>query len=282
MTLKVTASGAALGAEVSGVDLSEPLDDSTRGLILDAFLQHQAIFFRGQELSDEQLLQVSRLFGRPLADYRPRDYFPELDTEHPEYIDVISNVEIDGKPIGALGAGEVVWHSDTVPLPNSALLLYALEIPPSGGTATRIASTRAAYEDFPQALKLQAENRIVVHGRQDYNLLKQDGTPDIDPSQSPGPWFPLVRTHGDTGRKGFFLGRKDDGYIVDMTVADSNALLEEIWRHITRPEHVWEHHWQVGDLLVWDNRCTVHSRGPIADGRRRLHRTTVSGEWPSP
>ena len=282
MSVTVLPSGAALGAEIRNVDLSKVLDSRDRRSIFDAFLEHQAIFFRAQDLTDAQLLQFSHVFGRPMADYRPRDYYPGLDTDHPAYIDVISNVEVDGKPIGALGAGEVVWHSDTVPLPNSALLLYALEIPESGGATTRIASTRAAYESIGDELKAQVQNQIVIHGRQNYDLVAQDGDLKFDPSQSPGPWFPLVRTHGDTGRKGFFLGRQGDGYIVDMSVEDSNALLAKIWHHITRPDHVWEHHWQVGDLLVWDNRCTVHSRESIGPGRRRLHRTTVSGEWPHP
>jgi len=278
--LQILPTGRALGAEVRGVDLTVPIPPRRGRMILDAYFEHQALFFRGQTLTDQQLLEFSRLFGEPMADYRPKDYHSELDTDVPHLVDVVSNVIIDGKPIGALGAGEVIWHSDTVPLPNSALVLHALEVPEEGGINTRIASTRAAYDALPDELRERVHNRILVHGRQDYKL-EDDGNPVIeDPSKSPGPWFPLVRTHGDTHRPGLFLGRQGNGYIIDLPVKESNALLEQIWTHVTRAEFVWEHEWQVGDVLVWDNRCTVHSRGRIGQGRRRLHRTTVSGEWP--
>ena len=280
MKLEVIPSGGALGAEIRGADLSKPLDDGTRRAIVSAFHQYQVIYFKDQSLTDHELVSFSALFGKPLADHRPRDYHPELDTEIPDLVDVVSNVVVDGKPIGALGSGEAIWHSDTVPLPNSACILYALELPEDGSPTTRIASTLAAYEAMPDALRARLQDRIIIHGRQDYSLLKDDVDTAIDPSLSPGPWFPLVRLHVDTGRRGLFLGRQGDCYIVDMALEESNALLEEIWRWATDPAFVYEHHWSVGDVLVWDNRCTVHSRGQITAGRRRLHRTTVSGEWP--
>lgn len=278
--LAVIPSGFALGAEVRGADLSAPLDAESGQTIIKAFLDHQAIYFRGQSLSDEQLVEFSRLFGEPMADHRPKDYYSELDTSMPDLVDVVSNVVIDGKPIGALGAGEVIWHSDTVPLPNGALVLYALEIPEPDGINTRLASTRAAYDALPENLRSQVDGRILIHGRQDYKLVDDGEAADIDPSLSPGPWFPLVRTHGDTGRKALFLGRQGDGYIIDMTLKDSNVLLDTIWAHVTQSAFIWEHVWARGDVLVWDNRCTVHSRAKIGKGRRRLHRTTMSAEWP--
>jgi len=280
MNVETIPSGGALGAEVRGVNLACTMTENVKRKIVDAFHTHQAIFIRNQVLSDQQLLDFSSIFGKVLTDHRPKDYCPELDTEIPGPIDVVSNVVVDGKPIGALGSGEAIWHSDTVPLPNSALVLYALEIPETGGSNTRIASTQAAYEAMSNELRARLRGQIVIHGRQDYDLIKQAEGPDIDPSQSPGPWFPLVRTHVDTGREGLFLGRQGDCYIVDMTVEESNALLSEIWAAVTKPDFVWEHVWAVGDVLVWDNRCTVHSRGEIGAGRRRLHRTTVAGEWP--
>ena len=160
------------------------------------------------------------------------------------------------------------------------MVLHALEIPEQNGANTRLASTRAAYDALPDDLRKQVEHRILIHGRQDYKLVIEGEAADIDPSLSPGPWFPPVRTHGDTGRKCLFLGRQGDGYIIDMTVEESNSLLDAVWTHVTRAEFIWEHEWAPGDVLVWDNRCTVHSRGVIGEGRRRSHRTTVSGEWP--
>ena len=280
MNLEIIPSGGALGAEIRGVDLSKPLDVGTKQEIVSAFHQHQAIYFTGQSLTDHELVDFSSLFGTPLADHRPKDYYPEFSTEIPDLVDVVSNIFVDGKPIGALGNGEAIWHSDTVPLPNSACTLYALELPEAGSPTTRIASTLAAFEAMPEKLRARLEGRIIIHGRQDYSLIQGDVDTEIDPSLSPGPWFPLVRQHVDTGRKGLFLGRQGDCYIVDLTLDESNALLDEIWTRVTHSDFVYEHNWSVGDLLVWDNRCTVHSRGEIVSGRRRLHRTTVSGEWP--
>ena len=216
-TLEIIPSGFALGAEIRGADLSGPLDVETRQTIIDAFLEHQAIYFRRQDLNDEQLVAFSTIFGELMADHRPKDYYPELDTNMPDLVDVVSNVVIDGKPIGALGAGEVIWHSDTVPLPNSALFLHALEIPQTG-VNTRLASTRAAYEALPEDLRERVHQRILIHGRQDYKLVKEDGACEIDPSLSPGPWFPLVRTHGDTGRKNLFLGRQGDRATATLSI----------------------------------------------------------------
>ncbi|MBS34865.1 MAG: taurine catabolism dioxygenase TauD [Thiotrichales bacterium] len=280
MSLEILPSGGALGAEIRGVDLSKPLGNDTGQAIVSAFHQHQVIFFKGQSLTDTALLEFSSLFGKPLADHRPKDYHPELATDVPDLVDVVSNIVEDGKPIGALGNSEAIWHSDTVPLPNSACALYALELPEVSPPTTRFASALAAFEAMPEELRTRLEGRIIIHGRQDYSLEKGDFDAEIDPSLSPGPWFPLVREHVATGRRGVFLGRQGDCYIVDLSVEESNELLEEIWSRVTHPDFVYEHHWSVGDVLVWDNRCTLHSRGKIVAGRRRLHRTTMSGEWP--
>lgn len=279
--IRVTASGAALGAEVSGVDLSAPLSEADREAIRIAFLDHKVIFFRGQSLSDPQLLEFSKLFGEVLYDPRPVDYHRELDTDFPGLIDVVSNVEIDGKQIGALGSGEAMWHTDTMPFPNSALILHGLEVPDNGSN-TRFINTAAAWASLSPALKEKVARAIIVHGRRNYSLNAEDKDVDFDRSQSPGPWFPLVRRHGETGEQALFLGRESDNYIVGLPVEESDAILAEIWAHLLKPDFLWEHVWQQGDVLVWDNRCTLHSRGAVkAGGRRRMHRTTVSGEWPS-
>ncbi|MBT5413017.1 MAG: TauD/TfdA family dioxygenase [Rhodospirillaceae bacterium] len=276
----VTPSGAALGAEISGVDLSRPLSEDEKAQVRGAFLDHKAIYFREQDLSDPELLEFSSVFGEALFDPRPVDYHRELDTEFPGLIDVVSNVEVDGKPIGALGAGEAIWHTDTMPLPNSALILHGLEVP-SGGPNTRFVNTAAVFRGLPDALKEKIARSIVIHGRKDYDLIAGGENEEFDRSQSPGPWFPLVRRHGETSEQALFLGREGDGYIVGLPVEESDAILEEIWSYVLKPEFRWEHSWQKGDVLVWDNRCTVHSRGKVVAGRRRMHRTTVSGEWPS-
>lgn len=278
--LKVTPSGAALGAEVSGVDLSLPISEIDKAAIRKAFLDHKVIYFRDQHLSDPKLLEFSGIFGTVLFDGRPVDYRRDLDTEFPGLIDVVSNVEVDGQPIGALGNGEAMWHTDTMPMPNSALILHGLEVPESGSN-TRFINTAKAYQLLPDAIKVKLDRQIIVHGRRNYNLVVGGDDGDFDRSQSPGPWFPLVRRHGETGEQALFLGRETDGYLVGLAVEESDKILADIWSHVLQPEFKWEHQWKKGDVLVWDNRCTLHSRGAVSAGRRRMHRTTVSGEWPT-
>jgi taurine dioxygenase len=278
--ITTTPTGAALGAEVAGVDLTAQLSDEEKAQIRQAFLDHKAIFIRGKPMSDPQLLEFSSVFGEVLYDPRPVDYHRELDTDFPGLIDVVSNVEVDGKTIGALGTGEAMWHTDTMPMPNSALILHGLEIPENGSN-TRFVNTAAAYKALPEELKEKLDHKIIVHGRKDYDLMVGEENEEFDRSQSPGPWFPLVRRHGDTGEEALFLGRQTDGYLVGLPVEESDAILDEVWSHVLKDEFRWEHEWQQGDVLVWDNRCTLHSRGAFVEGRRRMHRTTVSGEWPS-
>ncbi|TRX74181.1 TauD/TfdA dioxygenase family protein [Pseudomonas mangiferae] len=286
-TIEVIPSGAALGAEIRGVDLSKPLSDDTRRQILAAWHEHLVLYFRGQNLSDPALLQFGECFGEVLADNRPVDYNRAADTEYPDRIDVISNVVVDGKPIGALGDGEALWHTDTQPVPNSALILHALETPSQGGR-TRFGNMYTAYETLPDDLREQVEGRASIHDRI-YGLQKNtlfhssSATLDaFDKSRMPGPWWPIVRTHGETGRKALHLQREGGGYVVGLSSEDSDRLLERLWAHMTQPHLIWEHSWQVGDVLVWDNRCTIHARTPFqSTERRRLHRVTVKGEWPN-
>jgi len=276
--IEVVPTGAALGAEVRGIDLSRPLSARDRRVILDAFHEHLVIYFRDQKLNDKQLVEFSSCFGEVMVDKRPVDYFRELDTDMPDVVDVVSNLTIDGKPIGALGSGEAVWHTDTLPIPNSALVLHALEVAESGGN-TRFANCYAAYEALPIGIKAEIQSRILIHSRLGTLLNGRSPNFDLDCSRALGPWFPIVRTHGVTKRRSLFLGRCGEGHIVDLSPEESNALLRVLWDHMAQPQFVWEHRWKVGDVLVWDNRCTVHSRMSF-EGRRRMHRTTVRGEWP--
>ncbi len=278
--ITTTQTGAALGAAVSGLDPSAALSEDEKAQVRQAFLDHKVIFIRGQQMSDPELLEFSSIFGEVLYDPRPVDYHRELDTDYPGLIDVVSNIEVDGKPIGALGTGEAVWHTDTMPMPNGALVLHGLEVPDAGAN-TRFINTAAAYRALPEKLKETIDRKIVIHGRKNYNLVVGEDGEEFDRSQSPGPWVPLVRRHGETGEQALFLGRQADGYIVGLPLEESDAILEEVWSYVLKDEFRWEHEWQQGDTVIWDNRCTVHSRGAVVAGRRRMHRTTVSGEWPS-
>ena len=275
--IRVRKIGEALGAEVIGVDLSQPLAPELFAEIRKAWLEHLVLRFRGQTLSDPQLLAFSKLFGE-LDPPGPNPYGKPFLPEHPD-MNVISNIKADGVPIGGLGDGEAIWHADMtyVERPPMAAILHALEVPPSGGD-TYWANMYLAYETLPAKLKREIEGRVAVHDAT-YNSagLRRKGYKEVtDPREAPGARHPLVRMHPETGRKCLFLGRRRNSYIVGLALADSEALLDEIWRHAAQPELTFRQEWRVGDVLLWDNRCTLHRRDAFDPSARRLmHRTQI-------
>jgi taurine dioxygenase len=195
---------------------------------------------------------------------------------------IVSNVLKDGEPIGSLGNGEAVWHTDMsyLPDPPKASMLYALEIPPAGGN-TEFVNMYAVYEALPAELKrVIAALRIKHDGT--YNsggYVRQGVTPTDDPRESPGIFHPLVCTHPETGRRMLYLGRRRNAYIEGFELAESEALLDALWAYTDRPELAWHTVWQVDDLVLWDNRCTMHRRDPFDPATRRvMHRTQIKGQ----
>lgn len=269
----------ALGAEVSGVDLHQPIDAETFAEIKQAWADHLVLRFRGQELSDPQLLALSRMFGE-LDPPGPNPYGKPFLTEFPE-INVISNVKVDGAPIGNLGDGEAVWHCDMtyVEKPPRAALLHALEIPGSGGD-TFWANMYLAYETLPADLKAKIEGRRAIHDAT-YNSagMMRKGMKEVtDPREAPGAQHPLVIRHPETGRAALFLGRRRNSYIIGMDLDESEALLDKLWEHATKPEFTFKQEWRQHDLILWDNRCTLHRRDSFdPNARRIMHRTQIKG-----
>ncbi len=278
--MTVVPSGGTLGAEVQGVDLSVPLSGPLLARLRAAWLQHMVLVFRDQTLTDVELLAVAQSFGEPhnveICEYNRAGLLPQID--------VISNLIVDGQPIGALGSGEAAWHTDMsmFDYPASATFLYGVEIPPSGGN-TRFANMYAAYESLAPALKEKVAGRRSIHDIA-YNAsgnVRGGFEPVTDKTKGPGAVHPIVRTHAETQRKALFLGRRGYGYIHGLSVEESDEVLEQIWQHMTKPQFIWEHSWRVGDVIVWDNRCLIHSRGAIdANARRVLRRVTNKGEKP--
>ena len=269
--------GDAIGAEVAGVDLSRPVEEQTFKEIREAWLEHLVLRFRNQKLTDPQVLAFSRNFGE-LDPPGPNPLGRPFLADHPE-MNVISNIKEGGVPIGGLGDGEAIWHADMtyVERPPMAAILYAIEIPPEGGD-TYWANMVLAYESLPLHLKKQVEGRKAVHDAT-YNSAgtKRKGYGDVtDPRSAPGARHDLVRTHPETGRKCLFLGRRRNSYVLGLELGESEALLDVLWEHATQPQFTFRQEWRVGDVIVWDNRCTLHRRDAFDPrARRLLHRTQV-------
>jgi len=272
-------SGKALGAEIQGVDL-RTIEADDFACIYRAWLDHSVLLIRGQTLSDDDLVTFSERFGD--LDWAPVQESGRRFVEgHPE-IYVVSNVMEKGVPIGSLGAGEATWHTDMSYLqdPPKASILYALEVPPSGGN-TYFNSMYRAYEFLPDSIKKRIEGKTLKHDAT-YNsggYVRQGITAVDDPVTSPGTYHPLVCTHPETKRRVLYLGRRRDAYIEGLSLSESESLLDELWLYANRLEFEWHNEWRVGDLVLWDNRCTMHRRDPFdASSRRVMHRTQIKGE----
>jgi taurine dioxygenase len=275
--MQVEKLGQALGAEVSGVDLSQPIAPELFARIREAWLEHMVLRFRAQKLTDPQLLGFSRNFGEldpPGPNPLGRPFLPD----HPE-MNVISNIKEGGVPIGGLGDGEAIWHADMtyIERPPMAAILYAIEVPPSGGD-TYWANMALAYETLPAGLKRRIEGLQAVHDAT-YNsagAMRKGYQEVTDPRTAPGARHPLVRAHPESGQKSLFLGRRRNSYIVGFALEESERLLDELWRHATQPGFTWRQQWRAGDVVVWDNRCTLHRRDAFDPAARRLmHRTQI-------
>jgi taurine dioxygenase len=279
--MAVQPTGAALGADIEGVDLAGALPPETVAAIRQAWADHLVLRFRGQTLSDEDLMRFSRHFGE--LDWAPIAATNDAP-EGREYIMVVSNVVENGQPIGQLGAYEAVWHTDMsyVAEPPSASALYSLEAPPSGGD-TGFCNMYLAYETLPADLKRQVEGKLCRHdaSRNSAGELRRGFVDAPDPSHTVGAEHPIVRTHPVTGRKALFLGRRRNAYIPGLPLADSEALLDALWAHATKDEFTWYQQWRAGDLILWDNRCVMHRRDAFdPNARRVMHRSQIKGDRP--
>jgi taurine dioxygenase len=277
--LDVRPNAAALGAEIRGVDL-RAVDDALFAAIHRAWVDHLVLLFRGQTLSDDDLIAFSRRFGD--LDWAPIQETGRRFVEGKPEIYVVSNVIENGEPIGSLGAGEAVWHTDMsyIPDPPKASMLYALEVPPSGGD-TGFVNMYAGYEALPPALKQRIEGLMLKHdGTYNSGGYVRQGVDAIDdPVNSPGAVHPLVCTHPESGRRVLYLGRRRNAYIPGLPLAESEKLLDEIWSYAARDEYTWYNQWRPGDLVLWDNRCTMHRRDAFdSSARRIMHRTQIKGE----
>jgi len=273
------------GAEIVGIDVKS-VDAPTFQAVVDAFNEHSVLLFRGQSLTDEQQIGFSRRFG-PL-ETTIRSIATRSGT--PDHIANLSNVDADNRLIPAgdkrnvFNAGNQMWHTDSSfkKVPALASLLSGREIPPAGGE-TQFASMRVAHERLPADMQRFLEGKVAVHSFAYSRGLVDDGLlPPEHAAQVPPVRQALVRTNPVNGRKAFYVG-SHACEIGGMPTAEARALLRELRLAATRPELVYTHRWQVGDLVMWDNRCMLHRGRPWDESRYRrvMHRTTVAGDGPT-
>lgn len=284
----VAPTGAALGAEIHDIDLTR-IDDATFKSLYSTWLDHLLLVFRGQTLTAEDLVILVKRFGTPVtsSNLHKRDLSERTANKLfnlPPEVTVVTNLKEDGKPVGILGDGEVVWHADFTfkERPTAARMLLAIEIPPAGGH-TYFLNAYAAYDTLSAAMKRRISGQTIKQADiiDTAMKLRPGASLDADIRTVPGPSHPIISTHPETGRNMLFLGRRHGAYVNGMSLEESEELLNELWAHATQARFVYEHVWQPGDVVVWDNRATLHKRDAFESvSRRVLYAAQVEGHRP--
>jgi taurine dioxygenase len=264
----------ALGAEITGVDLREPIDAVLKQKLLDTWHEHQVILLRNQTLDEDAQVRFAETFGPPARSTSGRVY---KGVKNPAVM-LVSNIREDGKPIGALPDGEMHFHTDQChqKSPAAATMLYAIEIPSKGGN-TLFANAYKAYETLPDDIKQKLAGRRALNAYTTDTTTRSTGYEGANSSY----WHPAVRTHPATKRKALYINRLMTRELEGLPREEGEALLQRLFDHQEQPQFVYEHVWRPGDILMWDNRCTLHARSDFSAGERRLlRRVTLIGETP--
>ena len=261
-------------AEIQEIQLDR-ITDSEFERLYAAWLQYGVLRIRNQDLDDEQLQAFSQRFG-PLEE-APFGRMPEAEKAKIKnrFVTTLSNIKVDGKPIGGLGNDEATWHSDMTysETPPPASLLLGIEIPDQGGE-THFADQRAALAALPAALRQRIESLSVKHNAAHTSVgkLRPGFEAFDDPRDAPGAIHPMIKTHNETGKPALYLGRREWAYIPGMTVEESDDLLDALWTYVAIKEITWTQQWQPFDLIIWDNRCVMHRRDGFDQNSRRYMR----------
>jgi taurine dioxygenase len=259
-------------AEVTGADVRS-LSEEAFEQIYAAWLRYGVLRLRDQQIDEEQLQAFSARFG-PLEEI-PFGRMSEADKAKVKnrYVTQLSNIVVDGKPIGGLGNAEANWHSDMtyVETPPPASVLLGVEIPRKGGD-TYFADQYAAYEALPDELRVRIAELTIKHDAAHTSIgkLRPGFKPFDDPRDAPGAVHPIIQIHEETGRKALYLGRREWAYVPGLTLDESEELLDELWQYAAMPAFVWRQNWQPYDLIIWDNRRVLHRRDDFDPQSRRL------------
>jgi taurine dioxygenase len=281
MPLVVKPLSPALGAEIAGVDLREDLSAETFAEILDTWHKHLVILFRNQSLSEDDQIRFAQRFGELQKRTRPPEAINEAGhTKYPQLTMLVSNIRENGKLIGSLPDGEMHFHSDQCYLekPATGTFLYAIEVPSEGGD-TLFLNMYKAYEELPSELKAHVDGRKALNAYLYDSTTRAVNGSKVDFTAHPHFIQPIVRTHPDTKRKALYVNRLMTFTVDGMDEEEGSTLLNKLFDHIEQDRFIYAHRWRVGDLVLWDNRCTLHARTDFSDKERRLlRRYTVLGE----
>lgn len=279
--VKVTPLSPVLGAEISGVDLRRELTPDEVEQIRAAWHKHIVLVIRGQDLTLEEQKRFAANFGdlgerKRAKSENYRKKIEGLYQTDPHTL-LVSNIKVDGKPIGAFGEGEMWFHIDSgyAEKPYKYTFLYGLELPSVGGN-TRFVNTYTAYEKLPDEIKRKIAGRKALHVHEYKRAERVDTSADV--SDAPHWSHPIAITHPETGRKALFVDRLMTFRIEGMPHDESEALLSTLFDHAENPDFIYEHEWKLKDLIMWDNRATIHGRTWFPEHENRLlRRCTVEG-----
>jgi taurine dioxygenase len=268
----------ALGTEIVGLDLRQPLDAAAIQSIRDAFDRYIFVVFREQDLSEDDQLRAAGYFGKVHVRKRPvttRDPGGAFDTPFM----LVTNIVENGKSIGVFGDGEMWFHHDTsyYPEPHRATLLYSMKLPSWGGN-TCFSNMYKAYENIPTALRDRLEGRKVLQVH-DYKRRERLDIDKIDLNSVRHHEQPIFITHPATGKKALYISRLMSARIEGLSRDESDAALEQLFEIAEDPAIVYEHEWKLGDLVIWDNWCSIHARKDFPREEPRLmRRLTIEGQ----
>lgn len=287
--MQIVPTDARLGAEVRGVDAGSDIPEADQASLRDALNKHRVLLLRGQNLVPvDKHIRFARVFGPlgaiadTLIGMGKREYQPD---EIPECVSVISNIKKDnGEAIGSLGDGECFWHNDSnfADLPPEACILHSIEIPSEGGN-TAFLDMVDALESLPADMRARIEGRNIRHSKvyTSGGEERPQYAGSYDVTSHPGPEHPIVINVAG-GKQAMFLGRRKGAYVVGLPAEESEELLDALWEHTVKDQRVWSHSWQLGDVVIWHNRMTMHHRDPFdPNARRRMHKVQVGGERPA-
>ena len=277
--MKVTPLSKALGAEITDIDLRQPQDDATVNAIRKAFDDHIFVVFREQQMSEDDQLRAAGYFGKVFIRRKPAAGLTNPGGQWDTPFMLVTNIVENGKAIGVFGDGEMWFHHDTsyYPEPHRATLLYSMKLPSWGGN-TCFSNMYKAYENIPQPLrdKLEGKKVLQVH---DYKRRERLDIDKIDLNAVRHHEQPIFITHPATGRKALYISRLMSARILGLARDESETVLEQLFDISEDPAIVYEHEWKLGDLVIWDNWCSIHARKDFPREEPRLmRRLTIEGQ----